>query len=45
LAPSPDDDDLPSEDEFDAMERELDELLAETGPLYLAEVVIEDRGP
>lgn len=43
LAPPPDDDDLPGEDEFDAMEQELDELLAETGPLHLAEVIIEDR--
>jgi antitoxin ParD1/3/4 len=43
LAPPRYDDDLPSEEEFDAMERELDEILAETVPLHLAEVVIEDR--
>jgi hypothetical protein len=38
-----DDDDLPGEDEFEAMERELDQILAETGPLHLTEAVIEDR--
>jgi hypothetical protein len=47
LAPPPGDDDLPSEDSPEVwaeLERELDELLTETGPLHLAEVVIEDRG-
>jgi hypothetical protein len=46
LAPPPDDDDLPKDDlpeTWEALERELDELLAETGPLYLAEAIIADR--
>ena len=38
-----DDDDLPGETELEAMERELDQILAETGPLHLTEAVIEDR--
>ena len=38
-----DDDDLPGEDEFEAMERELEQVLTETGPLHLTEAVIEDR--
>jgi hypothetical protein len=43
LAPPWDDDDLPGEDEFEAMEQELDQILAESGPLHLTEAVIEDR--
>jgi hypothetical protein len=47
LVAPPDDGDLPTESSpevWEDLERELDELLAETGPLHLAEVVIEDRG-
>jgi hypothetical protein len=47
LAATPDDEDLPTDDSpevWEELERELDELLAETGPLHLTVAVIEDRG-
>ena len=43
LAPPPNDEDLLTEEEDEALERELDEWARSQGPLGLSELVREDR--
>ena len=43
LVEPPDDIERLTDEELEALEEDLDLLLAETGPLHLAEAVIEDR--